>query len=296
MLRRATPRLFALVGVLLMGTAFANPFPCPDLMYEEVSVEEVNGYRIVHRGFPDYRTIIIELVLPDGTSWCWDTPGGQSVMLSQRGMPPHFDVNGNGITDIMITVYGFSNGCDESFYLVELDQTPRILYLKEHAEYKQRGDDYEVCDHWVQDVDHDGVYELLTFERAMGCSTATTARVPVVMAWVADRGYVVADPYASGPQFKPYQLQDVYASLVGGGLMWFAEALAASSEESAAHEAKCLLPLVLLPIIYQGNMELARTTLELLYRFEDREEFWQEVVGAASRSAYLNVPGPGVDR
>ena len=56
------------------------------------------------------------------------------------------------------------------------------------------------------------------------------------------------------------------------------------------------LPLVLLPIIYQGNMELARTTLELLYRFEDREEFWQQVVGAASRSAYLNVPGPGVDR
>ncbi len=174
------------------------------------------------------------------------------------------DINGDGNPDIIVESYTGGAHCCFVTQVYSLGEEP-ILILKT-PESNMIGE--------FEDIDDDGIYEFITADDSFAyeyCPFVSSPFVKVIMVYDAqEERYLPASPnfpeeYAQDIKEDAYNAERVSRASVSENGEW---------DETT----KCsVLPLIL-NYIYIGELETARTELDSLYKFDDVDRFWNDLM------------------
>lgn len=203
----------------------------------------------------------VHLWLPDYSSLCWEWDGTR-YMTIQRDLPVGADVNGNGIPDLLIQQHHHGNYCDNNTYLIELGPEPRFLYKAES--WTQDGPDgpgYEECPVRLEDLNDDGVFELIALDtshraRLPEAETAPygncgAPQLPVVYTPDESGLYRVATVGYEPGMLPQWSVEGVYHEALSRFLLQYGDQLAANPPRTEA--ATCTVFSIAMTLLYMGR-------------------------------------------
>lgn len=293
----------ALLLTLLIGVGWADAlgseFVCPELDYHTLRSHDLGPYRLTEHG-PDLArpayVLHVAIEREDGVRWCFVADRGRVARVGGGAVREPIDLTNDGHRDVVIQVFGYTNSCDESVYVIELRPEPRFLYRAESNLYTDSEDGLDgVCKiDEIVDLNDDGRYELLTYDSlwdnpraATGdCSHADTPYVPIAIAHRDGSGYEVVDPYADEPLIALDDLHGIYTVGLANAMLRYLGALEERDGGSFERDHKCAVVAVVLPIVYRGQARFAREVFETLYLLEDPKAMWDHIVDLVRASPY----------
>jgi hypothetical protein len=212
----------------------------------------------------------------------------QIVTLSRTGQPEvkvelvaglgeetGSDLTGEGHPDVVIHV--FTGGAHCCFSTIVYDVGPGLTKVLETP--------LSNCDGTFEDLDGDGVAELITCDDLFAytfCSFAGSPATQVVLQYDPGRGYVPASP----------RFAELYDEAIARHIETAENAQPGEMGEWDATNKCAILPLVL-DYLYSGREEEARSQFDGLYDYPDALLFWAEIMrGVADSSLYVPSEAP----
>ena len=182
------------------------------------------------------------------------------------------DIIGNGNPNVIITLYSGGAHCCFETMIYDLG----LILTEVPVSSSPQGN----CHGTFQDLDGDGIYEIVTCDDAFAyryCAYAYSPAVRVILKYEAEVGYVPASP----------KFAYLYADDIDEHTQWAKRATRGDPINGWYNTSKCaVLPLVL-DYLYSGRIEEAWQALYRYYTFPDIEEFRTDIQRVVHRSPYF---------
>lgn len=184
----------------------------------------------------------------------------ETIMIenARLGELPQTDITGEGDPDILI--YGWGARLANPVYIYNLgNKLTRVFMSYRPSNYESSGCPYDLLE--FEDLDNDGVLEILTCDAAFGAFDCGPSMGPMPL--------IV---YAYDSELMQYNIvnplfPEIYSETI--------EALTKLAEESP--ERKCIVSDLLLNYFYSGQIEKGWSELYRIYSGQDVDDFRKEL-------------------
>lgn len=182
------------------------------------------------------------------------------------------DINDDGTPDIIVESYtGKNTHCCYGTEVYSLGEEAILILEKPKSNVSGE----------FEDITDDGIYEFITADDVFSkkyCPFVSSPFVKVIMAYdEKEASYLPASP----------NFPEEYIQIIEDDTYNAERVSRTSSKENGEWDetTKCSILPLMLDYIYTGDMEMARSELDRLYDFDDKEIFWNDVMLIVQESA-----------